>query len=727
MSPRGPGRLETLADLLLDGDPHRDALVGDLLEGHRARRDRGGRITASLWVARQLGSLTLRRWTRSGDAGPDAGAEANEASLGERLAHDALAALRAMIRRPAFTLGVTAVLAIAMAAVSAAFTVTVGTFESARAWRLDERTLAVWPERRFSMGQLGVLTTESTVFDAIGGYVQLPAVLALDGTTETAASVALSPSLFDALRGRPLLGRGLLAEDAQVGAEPVVVIARELWTRVYGGDPTVVGDLVEVNGVRRRLVGVMEAGAQHPGPGTEVWTPLMMDPFDPDFWPRHDLSLIAVTRAGVTPELARADVVRVFGVLAARYSFFYRPDFGRDATVALATERVWSAVATPLLLLLAGTGLLLLVAAIDVGNLVLARSLDRASELRVRAAVGASRGRVLQQIWVEAGLRAALAGLLGWALGRAAAAVLPSLFPAGAAVVAASAWAPSVMAFAAGIAALAWVLMAGIPTVHFLASARVDLVPRVARGRAPGGLVVAQAALATVLLIASALLIRTVWSLGAVPLGFDPTDVVAVSVAPRGVDTDPRELERLRADVAERVAAALGSRAEVGWISDVPLLDPVVMQPVNDEGAPTEVAAAPTATRVVVDPGALGALAALATALGGFGLYGALAGWVARRRAEIGTRMALGASPGRLAAGVLRTGVLLTALGVAVGSAGGVVAGRAMRALLFGVSPLDPVAFGLPAALLLATGVVAACIPAVRAAGVAPAHALSER
>ena len=117
-------------------------------------------------------------------------------------------------------------------------------------------------------------------------------------------------------------------------------------------------------------------------------------------------------------------------------------------------------------------------------------------------------------------------------------------------------------------------------------------------------------------------------------------------------------------------------------------------------------------------------LASIATALGALGLYASLAAWVARRRTEIGTRLALGASPAEIARAVLRSGVTLTAFGVLLGLAGGAMAGAAIRGLLFGVSPLDPLSFAIPAVLLLATGCVAALVPARRAAAVPPAQAL---
>jgi len=864
-TPRPPRPLERLLERLLRNDRNGDTVLGDLAQGHRLSEQRSGRPAAHLWYARQVLSLVLHRLAEGRTVDGRA-----PATLGERVAHELAAATRGMARRPGFTAAVSGVLALAIAASTAAFSVTVGTFEAARGWREAERTVVVWPEEGQSLGQLGVLQEESQVFEALGAWVAQPAVMALPEGGETTSAVLLSPSLFDALAAAPVLGRGLTEEDGRVGAEPVMVMGQGLWTRAFGADPATVGRVVEVNGVARRVVGVMPRGAEHPVAGAELWVPLAMDPFDPDFWPRRDYTAAGVVQRGVSLEAARQDLVRVFGILAARFPFFYRPDWGQDATVVLAGERSWRGVATPLLLLLAGTALLLLVAAIDVGNLVLARALERDSELKVRAAVGASRGQVVQQIWIEALLRAALAGGLGWLGGRALAGLVPRLFPEGTLVVTAGASAPQVLGFVAGVTVLAWTLMAAIPTLHFLGSTRRGL-GRGERARAPGALVVAQAGLAMVLLVTAGLLLRTVWSLSTVELGFRPASVTAVPVSPRGEEFGPGRMALLRDQLSERLARAAGVEA-AGWISAVPLLDPVATTPVNLEERPGEVAVAPRVLQVVADEGALaalgievvqgraftpldrtdtepvvlvsramaaalwpgddplgrrvavdphawdrfltvvgvvedvrwagltvqpgsvfylsprqqpatamtlvaraptgggavaqavraglaelapavpaggaremdavvrdaqgaarvlmgllGALAAAATLLGALGLYGVLAGWVAGRRPEIGVRLALGASPGRLALGVLRTGAALTAVGVVVGSVGGAYAGRAVGSLLYGVSTLDPLAFGLPAVVLVATALLAAAVPAVRAAAVDPARALAEK
>lgn len=448
---------------------------------------------------------------------------------------------------------------------------------------------------------------------------------------------------------------------------------------------------------------------------------------------------------------------------------------------------------------------------------------------------------------------------------------IPALFPFGTPVVAASALDPRLIAFVAIITVFSWLLVGGVPALHLLWSTRRAEAPRKStRVGAVRWLVVTQAAFATMLLVTAALLLRTVQSLERLPLGFDPTNVIAAAVAPPVTAISPSALNGMRDRIAARLAASPAAE-QAGWISPVPLLDPALTAPINLEERQTEVAKAITAARFVTDPEALAALrveviagrgftltdaaasapvalvnesmaralwpgqdpvghriaidphgwtnwitvvgvvrdvryrdlavavqpafflprsqvyaetmrlvvrsasgptplgaavrvtfadvapdlpvgaprplagvvrdaqgparvltallillAFLATALGAVGLHASLAGWVARRRMEIGTRLALGAAPHRLSLGVLSTGVALTAGGVLVGCIGAALAARAIRGLLFGISPLDPIAFAAPAALLLATSLFAAAIPAWRAAGVSPAQVLRD-
>ena len=196
------------------------------------------------------------------------------------LLSDLHSAARSIRRRPAFSLAAAGILAASIAATAAAFSVARGTFDAARWWEHEDRAVVIAPEYMFSRGMFDWVRTNTTAFEAVGAMVRQPAVLLLDDRSRAARGITLSPELFGALRAKPALGRGLLPSDAAPGAEPVVVLGHGIWTAAFGRDPGVVGREVDVNGQRRTVVGVMPAGAEQPGPGTEIWTPLVMDPAD---------------------------------------------------------------------------------------------------------------------------------------------------------------------------------------------------------------------------------------------------------------------------------------------------------------------------------------------------------------------------------------------------------------------------------------------------------------
>ena len=860
-----PRWLEGVLSLAARGTTAGETLVGDLAEGYRARAARHGPARADVWYLRQTVSMLVHR-ARAGVRNWGGGAYGGF----EPFRRDAALTARGMARRPWFGLGVVLILTLAVAATTAAVSLAAGTYRAAIWWADGARTVSLWPEVRLGLGHLLTLRQESPALGEIGAWTTGTSALEDDEDGARSVSAArISPNVFAALSVQPVLGRGLLPEDEAIGAEPVVVIGWDLWQSALGGDPSVLDRIVPVDGVRRRIVGVQGRGGTAPGIGTQIWTPIVMDAFDPDFWPKQEYHLVARVPAGVSVDEARAELVRVMQVLAKRFSFFYQADFGLDATAAPANEPVWRPLRTPLALLLAGSLLLLVVAAIDLGNLFLGRSLERADELRVRSVLGASRARIVGQLLVE-GLLWTLVGLaVGVGAGLALAGRLAAVFPVGSQVVSLG-MGRGLAAYALGTGALVWGLMSGVPIAHFLRTTRRVLVPnRFAGHRAQGALVVTQAALATTLLVGAGLLMKSVDNLARIPVGFDGRDAVALRVSPtpagRGED-----LPAFYRALGDALREGRGVRA-VGLAGTLPLKDPVAISPINRLDAPTEVAAAPRAFRHVVDEGyfdafrirvlqgrgiertddagseqvvvvnatmarqlwpgedpigrriavdphafeawhtvvgvvddvrfqdltfapppayyvpfaqnpvremyavvagsgdargtgssvkvavaaldasaalsapldvgrlvtdaygavrimmaLLGVLALLATLLGAVGLYGSLASYVTRHRVELSTRLALGARPERIFRSVVGVGAALTAAGIVLGSGLAVLAGGLVRGLLVGVSPLDPASFGVTAVALALVGIVAAAVPALRAATVPPAQVLRE-
>ncbi len=382
MSPARPPRwLERRLEATLPQGLSRDGTLGDLAEQYADRRTTGSRWSADAWYLGQTITLFLyRRFERDDVRSVRAG--------DSDLIMDLKWAVRSVLRRPGFSLGVVLALGLGLGANSAVFSIVDGTFQSTSWWANEEASVILWPDRQFSRGELSVLGQSATAFETLGAYREEAFALGTggDGASESLQGAVLTPALFSHLRVQPALGRGLRAEDAVVGSEPVIVLGYGLWNRTFGADRSVLGRRIVVNGAPTTVVGVQGPGGTAPGIGTEVWVPLVLDPRDDDFWPAHDLTGAGILRAGASANDGRAEVVGFGQMLASRFPGFYPATFGEGATVVRSTAQQRRLLSTPLLLLLGATGLLLLVASLNVGNMLLARAIDRRQELSIRRA-----------------------------------------------------------------------------------------------------------------------------------------------------------------------------------------------------------------------------------------------------------------------------------------------------------------------------------------------------
>lgn len=255
----------------------------------------------------------------------------------------------------------------------------------------------------------------TTAFDAIGAYAERDVVLGGAPGAERVASAALSPALFPMLGAPVALGRALDAADERSGASAVVVVSHELWRRRFGGDSAAIGRTLLVNGAPHTVVGVVGPRFHFPE-FAQLWTPLAASPPDGGREAR-DLGVVGLLRADATREAADAQLASVAAGLAEEHP---------------RAMREWSAGVTPLRRDLAGEeaslgwallGAVLLVQLVvcaNVAGLLLARAAERRRELAVRAALGASRGRLARQLLVEVGVLATIGAGLGFWLASSA-------------------------------------------------------------------------------------------------------------------------------------------------------------------------------------------------------------------------------------------------------------------------------------------------------------------
>jgi predicted permease len=447
---------------------------------------------------------------------------------------------------------------------------------------------------------------EQTSYRSLGGYTEFAYALRTpDGISESVNGVAITPQTFRELAVQPLLGRALDDDDALLGVEPVVVLGESLWRRSFGADPGVLGSTVNISGAAVRVVGIQGVGSKAPGGRAELWFPLVMDPRDDDYFKATNVKVVGVLAAGITINDAWNEIDGFNDYIARLFPNFFEPDWDDGLLrVARADASQRRLISTPLVLLLGGTALLLLVTAMNVGNLLLGRAIERRRELAVRAAIGAGRWRIVQQLFVEAGVLTALAVGAGLWTGAMAGPWIGELFVGEAVVVSSSVLSRSVLAFSLVVALGAWAIVAGVPIAHFLRAQRVGFTVAPHSGvRMQRALVTVQAALATLLLVSATLLVATVGNLRSVPLGFDEADLLTVELSPpedRLADTTTAR--GLYDGLVERVAAIPGVES-VGLTGSLPLREQPPTAPINLETAPVHQVKAAKALLQRVDPG----------------------------------------------------------------------------------------------------------------------------
>jgi predicted permease len=351
------------------------------------------------------------------------------------------------------------------------------------------------------------------------------------------AGLAATPALFEMLEVQPAIGRLISADDTRSGAPPVVMISHELWRTRFGSDPNIVGRGVQFLSTRRQVIGVLPQGFHFPpNAATDIAIPTALPAVPPANRKNGWNPAIARLKHGQSIESARAELDALSREFAQQFpeqnrGTQYYAESLRDALVG-DTKR-------PLLLLLVAVGFVLLIACVNVGNLLLARSLGRQREMAVRAALGASWTRLASQVFTEAIVLSLAGGLIGVAVAWQAAPVLAALVPETTQVPALKAVGlnPTVAIFTLTASVVAAILFSALSCVSLanqgrsgaLAAARGTSISTGAR-RAASWLVAAEIALAGILLVGAGLTLRSFANMIAVDPGFRIDNVLTVQL-----------------------------------------------------------------------------------------------------------------------------------------------------------------------------------------------------
>jgi putative ABC transport system permease protein len=579
-----------------------DDMVQLFEDKRRDARRRGRTAVWALWVrtlrdiavhsgrermATPLGRGALVTLRRTGTPIPTA--QARSRALFDALRQDLRFGFRLLARAPGFTLIAVLTLALGIGANTAIFSVINGVLLRPLQLGEPDRLVVIWEENPAQPSESGFASvgvfldwreTSRTLSDATL-WADSRFVVESAGESEWVDGVMVYPNFFQVLQLPPLFGRPFTMEDAAEGrAGNVAIISHRLWRDRWGGDPGVIGMTIRLAGQPMEIVGVLKPNAFAPQPGADLWIPVRFA--SRDRWQRHSRWLNAVGRLAPGVTLARAldDFERISRDLrAGEFSDIYD---GWHAEVEPLRERIVGDARATLIVAFAAVGLVLLIACVNIANMLLARAAMREREIAVRAALGAGRSRLTRQLLTESVILSLGAGAVGiafaWMTHHLILTFQPGIIPRAEEL--------GLDAAALGFAVLAsvatGVLFGLAPALH---GARVDLHETLAEsGSRSGGsgrrhnrmravLVTAQLAITTMLLCGSGLLIRTMVELGRVDPGFDAKHTVAARVFLQGnYDTD-EEIRQYARDLTAALEAAPGVE-RAGGTSALPM-DPM--------------------------------------------------------------------------------------------------------------------------------------------------------
>ncbi len=378
---------------------------------------------------------------------------------------------------------------------------------------------------------------QTTTFESLAVWRYKGFTLTSGNEAESLTTVDVSPVLFDVLGANPVLGRVFTADEERPGSARTVVLSHAAWTRRFGQDPSVLGRTLTLDDASYEIVGVMPRRFQFPAgdADVELWGVLTVDPASVASRPHRTYNSIGRLKPGVTVAQAQADMDRIAATIATD-----NPETSAGWGVALvpAHEQVVGNIGSTLWVLFGAVVLVLVIACVNIANLLLARSARTAKEFAVRAAIGASQWALLRRSLVESGSLAGLGGIAGLLLAWWGIGALRPLIPANVPRAETIGLDPSVLAFTAVTSIVAALIFGLFPAWRAMRPQLVDVFQDSGRGasasrsarRLSDAMVAAEVALALMLLVGAGLLIRSFVQLTSVDPGYRTSGIVAAHV-----------------------------------------------------------------------------------------------------------------------------------------------------------------------------------------------------
>jgi putative ABC transport system permease protein len=497
--------------------------------------------------------------------------------------------LRQLANSPGFTLVAALTLALGIGAHAAVFSVINPILIEPLPYPQPDRLMMIWSTFEGARSEVAFhnfreIAARNHSFEKLA--ILEPWQPTMTGTTqpERLDGQNVSADYFEVLGISPMLGRDFQAGDDAFHGRKVAIVSYGLWQRRFGGERGAVGRLVTLDGDAYTVIGVMPPGFENvPAGSAEIWSPTQYDPShigdtDTSEWGNH-LRLIGRRRPGVTFEQARADLEAIARTPTEEFPRVKWASLRSGFILDSLKEDVTRGVRPALLAVFGAVVLVLLIACLNVTNLLLARGTARRGEFAMRAALGASRGRMIRQMLTESVLLSLLGGVLGIFLAQFGVQAMVALSPAEVPRLGEIHLDRAAFAFAFGVSSLIGLAVGLVPALH---TTRTDLRTSLQEGsrQTAGGqhrmrraLVVAEVALALVLLVGAGLLLRSASRLLSVDPGFQAVNLLTMQVQTSGHQFDrPAATRRFFEGALENVRRVRGVQA-AAFTSILPLTD----------------------------------------------------------------------------------------------------------------------------------------------------------
>jgi putative ABC transport system permease protein len=501
----------------------------------------------------------------------------------DNLRSDIRYALRSLSKRPGFTFIAVLTLALGIGANTAIFSAINALLLKPLPFPELDRVVAVWdkmPSRGVLHNEVAManyldLKAQNQSFDQLAIYRWWSANLTGVDTPERIQGFLVSANYLDAIGIKPIMGRNFYPEENQPGKDRVAIITHSLWQRRFGGDPNIVNKTITINTIVRTVVGVMPERFNFPK-GAEIYAPLPMTPEVMSSRGNHSYYIVGRLKPNVSIESAQADTDNITARLEQQYP---ETNKGWGATVFPIVADTVRLYDTPLWVMMGAGGLVLLIACANVANLMLARASGRQREIALRAALGASRWRIIRQLLTESVIVALAGGAVGILIGFWGIDALRAANPGEAAKYAPGWYQLGInfptLAFTLGLSLFSGIVFGLAPALQVSKPNLNDSLKEGSRQTSGSShylrssLVVFEVALSLMLLVGAGLLARSFLSLLKTDPGFNPDNVLTLNlVLPGAKYREQPQRAAFYNDLVQRVKAYPGveSAAAVNYL-----------------------------------------------------------------------------------------------------------------------------------------------------------------